>query len=117
MIKKAHDIMIKDFVLVNLIDSITLINNIVLDKGIKHFPVMKDGSIVGVITDEELTNANPEEIAADVMIGIFSYVNSEASIDEVREIFEKENRDFLLVKYNNKIEGLIKRDILNSTFL
>lgn len=116
MIKKACDIMIKDFMFVNQIDSISLINNIALDKGIKYFPVINAGNIVGVITNEELKNTSPEKLVADVMRGIFSYVNAEASIDQVREIFEKEDYDFLLVENNSKTEGLIERTILNSTF-
>lgn len=112
MIRKARDIMIKNFMLVNLVDSITLINNIILDKGIHYFPVVKNGNIVGIITDEELIKANPEDIAANVMMGTFLYVNSEATIGDIKEIFKKENPDFLLVKNKNKIEGLITEDLL-----
>ncbi len=104
--------MIKDFMFINIIDSVKIIKNVALEKGITHFLVTENSSIVGVITNKELVKAHRAEAIADVMIGRFLFVNSETSVMNIKEIFEKENVEVILVEDNYKIEGIVTKDIL-----
>ncbi len=107
----TRNIMIKDFMLINIIDSVKVIKNIALEKGITHFLVMENSSIVGVITNKELIKAYKEEPIDDVMIDKFLFVSSETPSVRIKKIFEKENIEVILVENNHKIEGIITKDI------
>jgi len=110
--RKAIDIVNKDYVTVDALWGMMQVQEIAKDTKTDCFPVIKDGKIIGVLTKTDLIISHPNRIVLDTMSGSFKYIEAEESVWKAKELFEEEKIEILLVCQDEKIIGVItKNDI------
>lgn len=115
MIRYVFDIMIKKYLVVNVLDGLRYIHSLVAETPCDGFPVMEDNQIVGVLTYKDLLQAHPNRIAADAMSGHAVYIDAHASIWKAKELFDtNSNNDLLLVLDNNQLVGVLTKSVLKA---
>lgn len=114
MIKKASDIIEKNFMKVDVFSGVRRIQNVFHKEGTECFIAYDNRSLAGVITKKELVGAHPNRIIADSMSCKYICVDHCTFIWEIREIFNLDKDiDIILVEDGNGIIGYITRTILN----
>lgn len=112
MIRCVFDIMIKKYIIVDVLDGLRYIQSLVAENQCDGFPVMEDDQIVGVLTYKNLLQAHPNRIAADAMSDHIVYIDAHSSIWKAKEVFDTSNTDLLLVQDNNHLAGIITKSLL-----
>lgn len=113
MITQIRDIMSKDFLCVNVLDSVQKIRNIILETGINYFPVIENNEIKGIVTYKDLLKTHPNRIAADAMTSTFVSVTSDTSLWKAKNTFKKHNCEVLLVIDHGKLLGIVTNTLLD----
>ena len=109
MIKCVEDIMITDFAVVSILDSVGKVIDLSLAVKQDCFPVLDDSVVVGVITYKELMAAHPNRIIADAGINRYSAVSPQDSIWMARDVITESSADVLLVIDQGCLVGLLKK--------
>lgn len=112
MMRKAFEIMIKDYIAVNALWGMRRVQDIVEKTDMDCFPVTDNGKIVGVLTRNDLIKSHPNRIVMDAMSGSFECIEADEPIWKAKELFEVEDMDILLVTQGNKAVGVITKKIV-----
>lgn len=114
MIKKALNIVDRNFMKVDILNGVGRFQNMFYEKNIECFVAYENEEVVGVVTKRELVGAHPNRIIADVMSDKYTCVDCCSYIWKIREIFDlNRDIDIVLVSDINDIKGYITRTILN----
>ncbi|WP_058486686.1 GGDEF domain-containing protein [Defluviitalea phaphyphila] len=114
MIRKVVDILQKNFIKVDVLYGGTRIRDIFKKEGIECFIVYEENRLVGIITKDELIDAHPNRIAADIMSYKYLCVEYNTYMWEVKELFDSNsNIEIILVEKEHEVIGYISRRALN----
>lgn len=106
------DIMIRKFIIVDVLDGLRYIQSLVSEDRFDGFPVMEDNQVVGVLTYKKLLQSHPNRIAADAMTDQFAYIDAYSSVWKAKEIFDSSNTELLLVQDNKQLAGIVTKSLL-----
>lgn len=114
MIKKASDIMEKNFMEIDILNGVRKIQNIFHQEGIECFIAYDNKNLAGVVTNKELVGVHPNRIAADIISDKYMCIDRGIYLWEVKQIFDLNNDiNVILVENEARIIGYITRIILN----
>lgn len=113
MIRNVLDIMIKDYIVVDVLDGLRHIQNIALDNQKDVFLVMEENKIVGVLTYRDLMQAHPNRIVADAMSDNFEYIDQEMSVWKAKRLFDESCIEILLVLGKKELLGIITKPLID----
>ena len=112
-IERVANIYSKDFFPVHVLDGVSKIKYHLLKTGIKACPVIEDGKLVGTITSDDLLKAHPNRIIADAMCKKIVTISPDISLWQAHDIFEESEVDVLVIQEEEKILGILPRNLLD----
>ncbi|XER05347.1 hypothetical protein SRRS_08290 [Sporomusa rhizae] len=112
MMRYICDIMIRKFIIVDVLDGLRYIQSLVSEDRFDGFPVMEENQVVGVLTYRNLLQSHPNRIAADAMTDQFAYIDAYSSVWKAKEIFDSSNTELLLVQDNKQLVGIVTKALL-----
>lgn len=114
MIRKAFEIMIKDYITVDAFWGMKRIRDIAEKTDTDCFPVTDNGKTVGVLTRNDLIKSHPNRIALDAMSGSYGCIEADQPVWKAKEFFEAGDTDILFVTQDNKAIGVITKKIIET---
>lgn len=112
MIRYVSDIMIKEIITINALDSLYKAKNIMMEKDTDCLPVMDNNELVGILTWKDVLRSHPNRIVADAMTNSFISITSNTSIWKAKDIFEKNKAERLLVIDDGEFAGLVTKSCI-----
>jgi len=103
----ARDIMNEDVITVSIPGSRDEVLDVLKEHGISGVPVLKDGTLVGIITRKDILNNPEEEQIALLMTRNPIVVDPNVDITEVVEVLIKSNIRRIPVVEDSKLVGII----------
>jgi CBS domain-containing membrane protein len=122
--KTIRDIMSTDLVTLNLKDTLRLADDIMNIAKVRHFPVLDEGKVVGVLSQADLLHASmrsllrhpldsPRHLLGMVIVHKIMKppitVSADISLQEAAAMFVDKQADCLLVVEGEKLIGLASR--------
>ncbi|WP_088188133.1 GGDEF domain-containing protein [Desulfosporosinus sp. FKA] len=111
-IERVANIYSKEFYVVDVLDGVTKVRALFLDKDISCCPVMNEGNLIGIITYKDLLRTHPNRIIADVACEEPVIVSAEMSLWQAKELFEETKSDVILVEEKGYLSGILSRTLL-----
>ncbi|WP_088225805.1 GGDEF domain-containing protein [Desulfosporosinus sp. FKB] len=111
-IERVANIYSKEFSVVDVLDGVSKVRALLLDKDISCCPVMNEGNLIGIITYKNLLRTHPNRIIADVACEEPVIVSAEMSLWQAKELFEETKSEVILVEENGYLSGILSRTLL-----
>lgn len=126
---QVKDIMSTDVEIIGRNDNLLRVEDLIIDKKIRHFPVLQDGQLVGIVTQRDLFKAAMSStmgagekahraylhtvLVKEIMVYPVITISPEASISEAADLMIQKGIGCLPVIDETKIVGIVtKTDLL-----
>ena len=130
----VRDLMSKKLVTVNFEDSILKASKLMKDNRIQHLPVLKQGRLVGIVSDRDLKEAQPSKAttldihelyylldkvtAGSVMPSRLFTIAADATVEKAAAVMLKHNISALpVINPTGDLEGIITKGDVFRTFV
>jgi CBS domain-containing membrane protein len=123
-LKTIRDAMSTDLVTLNVKDTLRLADDIMNIAKVRHFPVMEEGKVVGLLSQSDLLHASMRSlvqhrsdstrhvlgtVVVDQIMKPPITVSADTSLQEAAAILVEKHADCLLVTEGQKLIGLVSR--------
>lgn len=103
--KKIGSVMTPAPVSVSIEATLREAEDLMIDRGVRHLPVLEDGGLVGIVSDRDLASGT-EGVVRDVCALDLYTVEPDAALDEVLEQMAERRLGCVVVTRGDEVAGI-----------
>lgn len=112
MIRTVEEFMITSCETVHALTGLRQIQDLFFASRQRCFPVINDGTVVGVLTWQNFIRSHPNRIVADSMSDRFTFVEPGLPFWQAADMLAQDSLEALLVRKNEILSGLVTPEVI-----